>query len=97
MTPKQAKELLPIITAFSEGKKIQFYSTTYQQWNDVINKVEFSFPPYYYRIKPEPLLAKAYLTKKSVKKWEIEHNWDWIEKQDFFWKWVSEPFEIKEL
>ena len=96
MTPQQAKELLPIITAFSEGKEIQVMPIDSKQWF-VQQVFDFILPHHHYRIKPEPLLAKAYLTKISLEQWEIERNWDWIEKQAFFWKWVSEPFEIKEL
>ena len=95
MTPQRAKALLPIITAYAEGKTIQ-YNYTAGGWHDA-HDISFNEPPTSYRIKPQPKLAKAYLTTRSVEQWEIEGNWDWIEKQAVFWKWVSEPFEIKEL
>ena len=52
MTRKEAKELLPIIQAFAEGKEIEYYDcnndfwikTDTPIWNSKIN----------YRIKPEP-------------------------------------------
>ena len=51
MERKNTKELLPIITAFAEGKEIQFFHRG--AWNDVPNQ-KFDEEPYLYRIKPEP-------------------------------------------
>ena len=51
MERKNTKELLPIITAFAEGKEIQFFHRG--AWNDVPNP-KFDEEPYLYRIKPEP-------------------------------------------
>lgn len=53
MTREQAKELLPIIQAWSEGKTIQYYSEE-NGWIDWLNFVNFNEPPSTYRIKPEP-------------------------------------------
>ncbi len=52
MNREQAKELLPIIQAFAEGKTIEFKNT----FGDWINCDEtmFNRPPKDYRIKPEP-------------------------------------------
>ncbi len=56
MTPQQAKELLPIITAFAEGKTIEFKSHK-GIWSDCIRcELDFSNLPECYRIKPEPKL-----------------------------------------
>ena len=54
MIKEQAKELLPIIQAFAEGKTIQYY--TGADWIDVDpdEAVDFSDNPSNYRIKPEP-------------------------------------------
>ena len=51
MTRKEAKELLPIIKAFADGKTIQI---SYK--NEWITLSEFNFDknPKIYRIKPEP-------------------------------------------
>ena len=55
MSPEQCKRLLPIITAFSEGKVIQL-ETPSGVWKDTV-KLEFSCSPEKYRIKPaEPLV-----------------------------------------
>ena len=53
MTREEAKELLPIIQAFAEGKTIQF-RTNNRSWIDLLdNKLEIC-EPFEYRIKPEP-------------------------------------------
>ena len=51
MTREEAKELLPIIQAWAEGKNIQFLSDG--EWHD-INQSDFTCYPDKYRIKPEP-------------------------------------------
>lgn len=53
MTREEAKELLPIIKAFAEGKTLQYYSEE-NGWIDWINFVNFNEPSSKYRIKPEP-------------------------------------------
>ena len=51
MTREEAKELLPIIQEWAEGKNIQFLSDG--EWHD-INQADFTCYPDKYRIKPEP-------------------------------------------
>ena len=51
MTREEAKELLPIIQAWAEGKNIQFLRDG--EWHD-INQADFTCYPDKYRIKPEP-------------------------------------------
>ena len=51
MTREEAKEWLPIIQAWAEGKPIQFDSGS---WIDINKDVYTSNPPSKYRIKPEP-------------------------------------------
>ena len=55
MTRKEAKELLPIIKAFAEGKTIQ-YKNYLKGWQNInkIDGVSFIIPLKDYRIKPEP-------------------------------------------
>lgn len=52
MNRNQAKELLPIIKAFSEGKVIQM-KTVDKGWQDILF-ASFDSNPEDYRIKPEP-------------------------------------------
>lgn len=57
MTKQEAKELLPIIQAFAEGKTIQYCRNKdgIQQWVDVPSDETVNFSDYTskYRIKPE--------------------------------------------
>lgn len=55
MTREEAKELLPIIQAWTEGKNIQF-KNTFGAWIDIPNngKVCFDECLTEFRIKPEP-------------------------------------------
>ena len=54
MLRKEAKELLPIIQAFAEGKEIQ-YRNSFNEWIDIKKNEGLSFikTPLDYRIKPE--------------------------------------------
>ena len=52
MNREQAKELLPIIQAFAEGRKIE-YRNSLGVWIDC-DGIMFNWPPKDYRIKPEP-------------------------------------------
>lgn len=58
MNREQAKELLPIIQAFAEGKTIQFLSLTETEewWRDIQcdKDVKFNYHSSRYRIKTEP-------------------------------------------
>ena len=55
MTRKEAKEILPIIQAWTEGKEIQFKSRS-GKWTDVEENegLSFVYSLSDYRIKPEP-------------------------------------------
>ena len=53
MTREEAKELLPIIQAWAEGKSIQ-YQTDSKSWSDIIKDLYPCNHPSLYRIKPEP-------------------------------------------
>lgn len=52
MNRQQAKELLPIIQAFAEGKTIQVQEDI--DWCYLGNNADFNLSPQRYRIKPEP-------------------------------------------
>ena len=55
MTREEAKQLLPIIQAFAEGKTIEVYYGEEQGWHTmVITNPKFELKPSQYRIKPEP-------------------------------------------
>ena len=52
MTREEAKELLPIIQAWAEGKSIQ-YQTDSKSWSDINKDLYPCNHPSLYRIKPE--------------------------------------------
>ena len=52
MTREEAKELLPIIQAFAEGKTIQVQEDI--NWCYLGNNADFNLSPQRYRIKAEP-------------------------------------------
>ena len=60
MTPAEAKEFLPIITAFSEGKQIQFKKTVNDPWNDAA-ELYFLYGPEHYRIRPKIIKYRSYI------------------------------------
>lgn len=51
ITRENAKELLPIIKAYSEGKKIQYFNGNYWEDREYLN---FDDEPCRYRIIKEP-------------------------------------------
>ena len=54
MTRERAKELLPIIQAYAEGKKLQYKVVGYDDWHDVDDEDGINEGTRYeYRIKPE--------------------------------------------
>ena len=53
MTREEAKEWLPIIQAWVEGKAIQYQSNPKSWWTDINKDLYTSSPPSNYRIKPE--------------------------------------------
>ena len=68
MTREEAKELLPIIQAWAEGKNIQFLCDG--EWHD-INQADFTCYPDKYRIKPEPKY-RPFKTQEEC--WNEMHN-----------------------
>lgn len=70
MTRQDAKELLPIIQAWVEGKNIQFLSDG--EWHD-INQADFTCYPDKYRIKPEPKY-RPFKTKEECWNEMLKHQ-----------------------
>ena len=61
MTPERAKELLPVITAFAEGRTIQFKTEQSKAWTDSIHDLSFNNREAIYRVKPEKVKKNVYL------------------------------------
>jgi hypothetical protein len=53
MTQERCNQLLPVMTAFAEGKAIQFRRVGVFDWMDLPDNPDFG-NDYQYRIKPEP-------------------------------------------
>ena len=81
MTREEAKELLPIIKAFAEGKAIQF-RTENRPWIDLLdNKLE-RCELFEYRIKPEQTY-RPFKTKEEC--WNEMHkhpDFGWVKYKD---------------
>lgn len=92
ITRENAKELLPIIKAYSEGKKIQYLNCS-EDWVDR-EILSFDTEPHRYRIKPE----LKYRPFKSV-----EECWEEMQKhQPFGWvkikdKLASNKYNVLDL
>lgn len=83
MNRQQAKDLLPIIQAFAEGKTIE-YKNLYKKWIEVKNP-SFDEPCTEYRIKPEP----KYRPFKDA-----EECWQEMKKHEpFGWVKTDEGYE----
>jgi len=54
MNRERAKELLPIIQAFAEGKDIQWKYNFGDVWSNYEHTIDLNITCGYYRIKPEP-------------------------------------------
>lgn len=63
MKPDHAKEMLPIITAFAEGKTIQ-HANTNGGWTDV-TYLDVVYPASHFRIKPEPRVFYLAICKRE--------------------------------
>lgn len=76
MTRKEAKELLPIIQAFSEGQDIEYFDKGDCKWKTCI---ELDF--YYnveYRIKPEPTWIPFTFSNTCLKEIKKHHPRGWV-------------------
>ena len=93
MTREEAKELLPIIQAWTEGKKIQFKSR-FGKWVDIEENdaLNFEYSSSDYRIKPEP---KYRPFKNQEECWQEMHKYP-----DFGWvknKNTKDYYNITEI
>lgn len=78
MTREEAKELLPFIQAFAEGKSLQIWANN--TWKD--ENYPFFGPLSQFRIKPEP---KYRLFKNQEECWEEMHkhpDFGWVKSKN---------------
>lgn len=77
MTREDAKKLLPIIKAYSEGKRVQTFNSTHNKWND-LSEPAFDGCPSIYRIKPESTYKPFNNGKECLEKMMKHHPFCWI-------------------
>ena len=79
MTREEAKELLPIIKAFAEGKEIQ-YRTCPDKWVDIEEneRVNFTSPPSDYRITPKPKYRPFKSQEECWNEMLKHHPFGWV-------------------
>jgi hypothetical protein len=65
MTRERAKELLPVITAWREGKRVQVMSIPRTEWVD-LKDPNWNEPPSCYRIAPEPFETWAVIVSDGA-------------------------------
>lgn len=96
MTREEAKEMLPIIQAFAEGKTIQYLDDR-GFWNDIKTCVSFDYNISCYRIKPKPKY-RPFRTKKECWEEMLKHQpFGWlksIRKQEKVH--IGRVFEVKD-
>ena len=77
MTREEAKQLLPIIQAYAEGKSIQ-YQTDSKSWSDITKDLYLCNHPPLYRIKPEPKY-RPFKTKEECLNEMLKHQpFGWV-------------------
>ena len=79
MTREEAKELLPIIQAYAEGKTIQFLDGG--KWLDVY-ETDFHESTYKYRIKPEPKYKPFKSLEECWQEMQKHQPFGWIKDRD---------------
>ena len=79
MNRKEAKELMPIIQAFAEGKTIQYYDSLIDiaDWEDCENP-NFENLTYKFRIKPEPTYRSFANAEECWKEMQKHQPFGWV-------------------
>lgn len=80
MTREQAKDFLPIITAFAEGKTIEVMNTS-GHWEE-INIPNFDIDPKKYRIKPELKYRSFKNTEECWNEMQKHQPFGWVKDMD---------------
>ena len=75
MERKNTKELLPVITAFAEGKQVQFFNDGV--WNDVPYP-SFNEESHLYRVKPEPKYRPFKSKKECWNEMKKHQPFGWV-------------------
>lgn len=81
MDREKAKELLPIIQAFAEGKTIQVFISCKDRWEDNNNPL-WDANADKYRIKPEPKYRPFSNAEECWKEMEKHQPFGWVKNKD---------------
>lgn len=87
MDRNQAKQLLPVIQAFSEGRPIQYRikDNKSAKWNDVDkNYHEFSPHSFMYRIKPESKYRPFKNAEECLAEMQKHQLFGWVKNQGLY-------------
>lgn len=87
MDRNQAKQLLPVIQAFSEGRPIQYRikDNKSAKWNDVDkNYHEFSPHSFMYRIKPESKYRPFANAEECLAEMQKHQLFGWVKNQGLY-------------
>lgn len=102
MTPERAKELLPIIQAFAEGKTIQRKSKVNDAWGDIVGQHSF-LNDYEYRLKPKTVKFRTALFKYSLPNTGLfvssvldAKSENFVEQLPQFVRWLGDWQEVSE-
>ena len=88
MTREEAKEMLPIIQAWADGKTVDYYDPSIG-WRLSGFTLDFDKKPNFYRIKPEPRY-RPFKTREEC--WEEMHK-----HPDFGWVKVNVTCEYEQI
>lgn len=87
MTREEAKELLPIIQAFAEGKTIQVQEDI--NWCYLGNNADFNLSPQRYRIKVEPKYRSFENKEECWQEMQKHQPFGWIKCKEGYFNIVS--------
>lgn len=82
MDKNQAKQLLPIIQAFAEGKTIE--QRCAESWVEVDEDCDFHFPANYYRIKPESKYRPFANAEECWQEMQKHQPFGWLKIDDWY-------------
>ena len=89
MTREDAKKLLPIIKAYSEGKTVQtLYDSINNEWED-LSEPAFNACPFIYRIKPESTYRPFNNRKECLEEMMKHKPFGLVEYDDIFISIIS--------
>ena len=80
MTIEEAKELMPFIQAFAEGKTVEFLNND-GMWEENKSPL-FCSEPKRYRIKPEPKYRPFKSMEECWQEMQKHHPFGWIKRND---------------